>query len=953
MGLSETCWKAAAVLSFFALFASPALSVSFESPVDESQNTLPVSYCDTSTSDQTYFQVSYQNSDFPNSNFQLDIRYKEGDSTNWDRTSSLAYEDSFDDTNDLYFGDLEQTFQVTDKNVSDGSNVKTVTIGGEEVTFEVIFDDSSYKPDDSTNLAINGVGQIVDEGEFVQVNGEYVFIEEVSGTSDVFGASEEVEFEHFKPEDFSGADDYQLINDDTGTALSEVKTLNCRDDYSQIRVYSDGQRLIAGGNRKQVDVGSTVRYELNNVPTVSGLKEYDAVLQDGTGTEVDRINVSETSDGVVSAVTTDFVKTLGSVLLDFELDGDSVVLNPADSSDQHSQIDTNYGHQARIAGGGGHILTGYKTETSGNNDVPSIQAVEGYTGSSWKSLTQFGYEDLTKIRVKVSDSNNDRVDVVLNLTNEYDQEIKFENAYYNSTSGSSPQVYVFDLNSRGYTGIKDSGKWSYDVLVDDSIDSVNQSDTWNVSFGSLSLTNYQPSSDITVNETYSFFWKLGVRCSSGECVNEDENLTVYPDPVFSSCSSSGATCLANNSNKSPITYTGFRPSDSENVTWEVEAQEVDSNTQDEFYGYGNTTGSILTGNVTSSSFLVTVNDTDVNSAPNPSFSFSPSSPVDGEIVDFDGSGSSDPDGDTLSYSWSFGDGTSDSGQKVSHTYSSSGNYSVELQVSDGSLTDSVTKVVEVSSSTSDGGGGGGGGSGGSGGGDGDDNSTDTGGDDSDGDSGGTGATGGTTTIIRRVNSSEYQWFVRAEGTRNAQAFTKLRRPGQRFTESIVVENTGTQSVTLELACISSQTGACDQVQLSRQQLQLNTTAAEKQREVEISYRVPRNASPGQVYQFSIEVTDPTYTEGQSGGRALVDFEVSVNQLAGFLFNTYGRALELGVILGLPVPFFVYPFLLALLTGGSLLGVGRLFRTGRTVYYQLAVFALAALVFVVGFPLLGI
>jgi hypothetical protein len=57
----------------------------------------------------------------------------------------------------------------------------------------------------------------------------------------------------------------------------------------------------------------------------------------------------------------------------------------------------------------------------------------------------------------------------------------------------------------------------------------------------------------------------------------------------------------------------------------------------------------------------------------------------GSAVQFDGSGSGDaddPGGSTLRYTWDFGDGSSASGQKVSHTYASSGTYNVTLTVTD-------------------------------------------------------------------------------------------------------------------------------------------------------------------------------------------------------------------------------------------------------------------------------
>lgn len=52
------------------------------------------------------------------------------------------------------------------------------------------------------------------------------------------------------------------------------------------------------------------------------------------------------------------------------------------------------------------------------------------------------------------------------------------------------------------------------------------------------------------------------------------------------------------------------------------------------------------------------------------------------IVDFDAGKSSDADNDTLSYIWDFGDGTTESGKVVSHTYKKGGTYNVKLAVDD-------------------------------------------------------------------------------------------------------------------------------------------------------------------------------------------------------------------------------------------------------------------------------
>lgn len=66
-----------------------------------------------------------------------------------------------------------------------------------------------------------------------------------------------------------------------------------------------------------------------------------------------------------------------------------------------------------------------------------------------------------------------------------------------------------------------------------------------------------------------------------------------------------------------------------------------------------------------------------------------------EVV-FDGSASHDPDGIIVKHEWDFGDGTSDSGESVTHTYAESGQFSVTLTVTDNhAKTGTATQIVTV------------------------------------------------------------------------------------------------------------------------------------------------------------------------------------------------------------------------------------------------------------------
>ncbi|WP_256290028.1 PKD domain-containing protein [Halobellus inordinatus] len=98
---------------------------------------------------------------------------------------------------------------------------------------------------------------------------------------------------------------------------------------------------------------------------------------------------------------------------------------------------------------------------------------------------------------------------------------------------------------------------------------------------------------------------------------------------------------------------------------------------------------------TTESFQLTVEELP-NQSPTAAFSHSPTDPEVGEDVTFDASASEDSGGSIASYEWDFGDGSTDSGESVTHTFSSPGDYDVELTVTDDDgATDTTTQTVSV------------------------------------------------------------------------------------------------------------------------------------------------------------------------------------------------------------------------------------------------------------------
>ncbi|RMG82453.1 MAG: PKD domain-containing protein, partial [Bacteroidetes bacterium] len=69
--------------------------------------------------------------------------------------------------------------------------------------------------------------------------------------------------------------------------------------------------------------------------------------------------------------------------------------------------------------------------------------------------------------------------------------------------------------------------------------------------------------------------------------------------------------------------------------------------------------------------------------------------LSGNSFSFDGTGSTISSGTITSYTWDFGDGNTGSGATVTHSYGSSGTYTVSLTVSDGTCTDVTTTTVNV------------------------------------------------------------------------------------------------------------------------------------------------------------------------------------------------------------------------------------------------------------------
>ena len=86
-------------------------------------------------------------------------------------------------------------------------------------------------------------------------------------------------------------------------------------------------------------------------------------------------------------------------------------------------------------------------------------------------------------------------------------------------------------------------------------------------------------------------------------------------------------------------------------------------------------------------------------APTADFSVSPSAAIAGQTIFFSADASNAANGHNIvQYSWNYGDGTTDSGQDVSHAYAQAGTYNVVLTIIDDAA-QKATKTVQVAISS--------------------------------------------------------------------------------------------------------------------------------------------------------------------------------------------------------------------------------------------------------------
>lgn len=182
----------------------------------------------------------------------------------------------------------------------------------------------------------------------------------------------------------------------------------------------------------------------------------------------------------------------------------------------------------------------YPVFTDQANSAPSINGIYANSdcGSNWDPISSFDSDtkNLECAAVEASDPDGDGLFVNLQLENQYDNIIYYRTqSDYGGSSQKQGDYYIFNLSSTGLGKINESGTWTANATADDGLSTDDYSTSWQVPWGDLNVEMTQPDTDFSVLNNESFDFNLKLTCSGGpECVNQNETVNVYWDPVKAS-----------------------------------------------------------------------------------------------------------------------------------------------------------------------------------------------------------------------------------------------------------------------------------------------------------------------------------------------------------------------------------------------------------------------------------
>jgi hypothetical protein len=175
----------------------------------------------------------------------------------------------------------------------------------------------------------------------------------------------------------------------------------------------------------------------------------------------------------------------------------------------------------------------YTVETSGTatNPAPQVQSVEAEVDGLWKPVEQVEFGDsIERIRAEITDSNNEFLTADLRLRNNYDDKSMLPglsdpdaSVSYNERSGD---YYIW--NNGFPVNVTESGEWGVEVNASDGAKNTLETRSWSYPFGQPDISISLPGS---VQRFDVFDVSLTVSCSEYECINENESVSSYLDPV--------------------------------------------------------------------------------------------------------------------------------------------------------------------------------------------------------------------------------------------------------------------------------------------------------------------------------------------------------------------------------------------------------------------------------------
>lgn len=519
--------------------ASYTNDIKWDQPFNPEASDMPLHF--DSGSNNIDFQIVVN--DFTNNIQNASLYRKKTSESSFSKVESTVVKDDWghgqsSGNEDISADEINFPGESSTLTVSEGGS-QTVTIDGTEHTIETVNVYDSNSPP-SADIRIDGV--LYDPlytGEGIYVDGKYIRIRGVLTTS-----------VYFQLEDKSinlNDGNYEYRAKYNGGLTEEIVfDVNPNDGFNVPylkNVSVEGNRLF-DFTTGTVSTGSSIEAV---VKQNEGDSFNVTLVDDSTGSEVLEYQFNG-SGGLTSAYNSILEGTLG-VFTDVSgfqnSDLAKVSFSVPQGSDLLSTDASNYDFSIDVEDLGSSITRNgvtYNVDTSGVNDAPSIDRVQGFDGVSWKNITEFtgSFESLTEIRVKASDNNNDQLYASLNLTQLYDnQERQVEtssgfNYDERVVASSNSEYYVWDVSDNSFptTEINESGSWRVEAFVSDGSKNDSVTREWSVPFGDVNFELLNPITDINIFQNETFEFKYRVTCSGGpECVNQNESLNVWPDPV--------------------------------------------------------------------------------------------------------------------------------------------------------------------------------------------------------------------------------------------------------------------------------------------------------------------------------------------------------------------------------------------------------------------------------------